>query len=440
MKTKLSMRGNRWLLAFGAIAVSAFAVNLPSLRAQAPADAGPPQLPATAANMKGKTAGEFYKNVKVLKDVPAEDIHPAMEYITTALGVGCGYCHVPGKFDSDDRHDKNVARSMIKMTIALNATVFDGKRELSCYTCHRGQAKGAPTLVFPGETAPTGRTAAEIFPPLAVRDVTVIDSSLSPSKAPATVQSGPPTPRPAATPMALPSVDDVFNKYAQALGGDAALGKVKSLVEKGTVEMMVPPPPGPPGTPAAAPMMGNVPAEIDRKLPGKVVLSVELPGRPASMEGLDGKIGWTNTPLRENTGGELALQQEFAEFPAGLKFRENHQKVLVDAKDKVGDRDVYRVVGTRSDGSALDILYFDAQTGLLLRSYTTMQSVLGGFPEETYYEDYRDASGLQVPFTMRVLSPEGDRTYKWSRVDANAPVEDSRFTMPPPPPPRPAAD
>ena len=68
------------------------------------------------------------------------------------------------------------------------------------------------------------------------------------------------------------------------------------------------------------------------------------------MEGDDGTIGWTNTPLRENTGGELALQQEFAEFPAGLKFRESHQKVLVDAKDKVGDRDVYRVVGTRGDG------------------------------------------------------------------------------------------
>ncbi len=98
------------------------------------------------------------------------------------------------------------------------------------------------------------------------------------------------------------------------------------------------------------------------------------------------------------------------------------------------------MVGTRSDGSALDILYFDAQTGLLLRSYITMQSVLGGFPEETYYEDYRDASGLQVPFMMRVLSPEGDRTYKWSSVNVNAPVEDSRFMMPPPPPPRPAAD
>ena len=106
---------------------------------------------------------------------------------------------------------------------------------------------------------------------------------------------------------------------------------------------------------------------------------------------------------------------------------------------KIGDRDAYRVVGTRPDGSALDLLYFDAQTGLLLRSYTTMQSILGGFPEETNYGDYRDVSGLKVPFTMRVLSAEGDRTYKWSQVDVNASVDDSRFTIPPPPPPPPAA-
>ena len=443
MKTKLSVRGFLGMLVITVIAAVALSVSLPGARAQAPAAGGPPQLPATNANVKGKTAGEFYKNVKVLKDIPAAEIHPAMEYITTALGVGCGYCHVPGKFDSDDRHDKNVARSMMKMTIALNANVFDGKRELTCYTCHRGQAKGAPTLVFPGETAPTGRTAAEIFPPLAVQDVTTIDASLSPSKAPATVQSGPPAARPPAPASTFPSADDVFSKYAQALGGDAAVGKVKSVVEKGTVDMLIPPPPQPQGAPPVQPAMGTAPAEIDRKLPGKVVLSLQFPGRPASVEGTDGTISWIGA--REETGAELAFHKEFAEFPAGLKFRESHTKVQVDAMEKVGDRDAYRVVGTRPDGMALDLLYFDAQTGLLLRSYTTMQSVLGGFPEVTYYGDYRDVSGFKVPYTMRVLSPDGERNYKFSQIDVNASVDDSKFTIPPPPPPpppaaRPAAD
>jgi len=127
-------------------------------------------------------------------------------------------------------------------------------------------------------------------------------------------------------------------------------------------------------------------------------------------------------------------------FP-GLEFRMGHTNVQVDAMEKIGDRDTYRVVGTRKDGyPVLDRINFDIQTGLLVRSYTTMQSVIGAFPEDTFYEDYRDVSGVKVPFTMRVVSAEGNRTYKWSQIDANAPVEDAKFAKPVPPAPRPAAD
>jgi photosynthetic reaction center cytochrome c subunit len=442
MKTNLRLRGFSRILMILAIIAGALVVNSPNLDAQAPAAGGPPAPPLTAAAMKGKTAGEFYKNVKVLKDIPAAKLHNAMEYINGALGVGCAYCHTIGKFDKDNKREKNVARSMMKMTFALDATVFDGKREVTCFTCHRGVSKAASTLQFPGEKSPTEPTAAEILPPLAVRDITSLDSSMSPSKAPATVESGPPAaPKPAAAaPPSLPPVTEIFSKYVQALGGNAAIGKVTSLVEKGTVEMLVPPPPGPPGVPPGPPTMGTVPAEIDRKLPGKFVVTVEFPGREPDREGFDGIVGWVGP--REITGDELVLRQEFAEFPPVLKFRENHSKVQVDAIEKMGDRDAYRVVGTRLDGSAIDRLYFDAQTGLLLRSYTTMQSVLGSYPEETNYDDYRVVSGLQVPFTMVVLSPEGKRTYKWSQVEVNARVEDSRFAkpLPPPPPPKPAMD
>ena len=442
MKTRLSARRFSGALVILAMAAIYLAWNLPSLNAQGAAPAGPPPPPPTAENMKGKTAAQFYQNIKLLKDIPATEIHPAMEYITLALGVGCAYCHTVGKFDVDDKREKHVARSMIAMTMALNTTVFDGKREITCYTCHRGAAKGAPTLVFPGEKSPAEPTAAEIFPALAARNVSMIDPSMSPSKAPATVVSGPAAPpKPAPAPAApLPAAEDIFAKYVQALGGNAAIGKITSLVHKGTVEMLVPAPPAPPGTPPVPPAMGTVPAEFDRKLPGKQLVSIQFPGRPANLVGFDGTVGWHGTPLREDTGGELGLLKELAEFPPALKFREDHTKVQVDAMEKVNGHDVYRVVGSRPDGSAVDRLYFDTQTGLLLRTYTTMQSVLGAFPEETNYDDYRDVSGIKIPYTILVVSAEGNRTYKWAQVDANAPVEDSKFTkpLPPPPPPRPA--
>jgi photosynthetic reaction center cytochrome c subunit len=436
MNTKFSARNISEILGILALIVVAPGLSAPSLYAQAPAAPAPPNPAPLAADMKGKTADQFYKKIEVLKGIPADQIHPAMEYITTALGVGCGYCHVIGHFDQDDKREKHVARSMIQMTMALNNTVFDGKRELTCYTCHRGEAKAAATLLLAGDKAPTQPTAMEVFPALLVKAFSSLEPAMSPSKAPATVVSGPaPAPKPAAAPPVLPPVADVFSKYEQALGGEGAVSKITALSFKGTADMLVPPPPGPPGTPAPPPAMGTVPAEHYVK-GNKGVISVTFPGRPPVAMGFDGTIGWHNTPIREDTGDELRLLVELGEKFPGLEFRQEHSNVQVDALEKVGDRDTYRVVGARKDGfPVIDRLNFDAQTGLLVRSYTTMQSVIGSFPEETFYEDYRDVSGAKVPFTRRVVSAEGNRTYKWAEVNANAPAEDAKFAKPSPPKP-----
>ncbi len=72
MKTRLPVRNCYRAIVIVAMAAICLAANLPNLNAQAPAPAGPPPLPPTAENMKGKTAEQFYKNVKVLKDIPAK--------------------------------------------------------------------------------------------------------------------------------------------------------------------------------------------------------------------------------------------------------------------------------------------------------------------------------------------------------------------------------
>jgi photosynthetic reaction center cytochrome c subunit len=442
MNKKLSVRDVSGLLGILAMTIVALGISAPSLHAQAPA-AGPPAPAPLTADMKGKTAETFYKKIEALKGIPADQVHPAMEYITTALGVGCGYCHVIGHFDAEDKREKHVARSMIQMTMAMNQTVFDGKREVTCFTCHRGVAKAASTLLLPGDKAPTEKSALEIFPTLALTNFSNLDPGMSPSKAPATIMSGPaPTPKPAAAPAApLPSVEDIFSKYEQALGGQAAVSKITSISFKGTADMLVPPPPGPPGGPPPPPAtMGTVPAEHYVKATMGVI-SVTFPGRPTVSMGFDGTIGWHNTPIREDTGDELRMLVELGEKFPSLEFREDHANVQVDAMEKIGDRDTYRVVGTRKGGFAvIDRINIDAQTGLLVRSYATMQSVIGSFPEDTFYEDYRDVSGVKVPFTMRIVSAEGNRTYKWAQVDANAPVEDAKFTKPVPPAPKPPAN
>jgi PBP1b-binding outer membrane lipoprotein LpoB len=75
------------------------------------------------------TSGEQFKNIKVLKDLPADQMIPVMHQISLSLGVQCTFCHevetdAQGRhtgFEKDTKKAKDVARTMITMTRDLNA-------------------------------------------------------------------------------------------------------------------------------------------------------------------------------------------------------------------------------------------------------------------------------------------------------------------------------
>jgi photosynthetic reaction center cytochrome c subunit len=90
-----------------------------------------------------ETAGVRFKNVKVMKEVPASQFLDSMRTFTMALGVDCEHCHVQNKNDSDEKKEKLTARKMLEMTHAINQQNFKGKMEVRCYTCHQGQKEPA---------------------------------------------------------------------------------------------------------------------------------------------------------------------------------------------------------------------------------------------------------------------------------------------------------
>jgi photosynthetic reaction center cytochrome c subunit len=102
------------------------------------------QEPAAAP----KTAGEVYKNIQILKDLPAPQLMEVMHSFSHSLGVHCGFCHVEGAFDRDDKPQKQTARKMLTMAMGINRDNFGGERRVTCWTCHRGasepESKPAP--------------------------------------------------------------------------------------------------------------------------------------------------------------------------------------------------------------------------------------------------------------------------------------------------------
>src|SRR5438270_308487 len=124
------------------VAGCALSISLVILHAQSSA---PASTPAAATP---KTAEQQFKNIQVLKGVPADQVIPAMQFISASLGVECEFCHVEHAFDRDDKKPKLAARHMIEMQNQINQNAFKGETEVTCNTCHRGSNRpmSVPTV------------------------------------------------------------------------------------------------------------------------------------------------------------------------------------------------------------------------------------------------------------------------------------------------------
>lgn len=157
------------------------------------------QSSAPKASTAPKLAEEEYKNIQALKGIPAEQVIPSMQFIAGSLGVECEYCHVAHANEKDDKKTKVTARKMINMMMTINRENFDGHREVTCYSCHRGSKDPVATPIISDEeprlAAEEGRQTGE-------------------AKA------------------ALPAADQLLDKYLAAVGGNEALQKVTCRKER----------------------------------------------------------------------------------------------------------------------------------------------------------------------------------------------------------------
>jgi hypothetical protein len=108
----------------------------------APAAGGSPSLPSLdplPAGSKEERTEQKYKNIQMLKGLPADRLMKIMFAFKDSLGVDCTYCHIKDQFEKDDKPEKQMARKMIAMVRDNNARL--GGARVSCYTCHRGQPR-----------------------------------------------------------------------------------------------------------------------------------------------------------------------------------------------------------------------------------------------------------------------------------------------------------
>jgi photosynthetic reaction center cytochrome c subunit len=330
-----------------------------------------------------KTTEQVYKNIQVLKGVPADQLIPAMQFITASLGVQCDFCHLENAFDKDDKETKQTARKMMRMIFAINKDNFDGHKEVTCYACHRGTHKPVATPVIseePVQLAPEEKRNHEE------------ENAAS-----------------------LPSVGKIIDKYLQAMGGAEAVARVSTRLQKGTL------------TVGAA----QFPLEVLTKGPANRVTTVRFPSGE-SVTAFNAQVGWLSTPghgVHEMSSAEVDAARMDAYPQFAIDLRQIFKELRVQQQEKIDGRPTYVVSGIRENCPPAQ-LYFDQESGLLVRLLRYVDTPLGLNPAQIDYADYREEGGMRTPFRWTIARPGGRFTIQIDQVQQNVPIDDEKFAKP----------
>ena len=368
--------------------ISGFSLSALKTRAQSNAPSGPGP----------KKAEEVFKNIQVLKGTPADQVFPTMQFITASLGVECDFCHVRDAFEKDDKKPKATARKMMEMMFAINADNFDRHRAVTCYSCHRGsvQPTAIPTVMTEEPKEPMGE----------------------PHRAEADKKT------PDAKETTGPTADALLDKYIQAVGGASAVDKISSRIMKGSIDFGG----------------RSLPIDIYAKDPEKRISLAHM-SEGDSVTAFNGKEGWLGSPgrpLREMHGSDLDGAAIDADLHLATDLKHMFSKMQVEGSEKIDDHQARVVVGERQDKTPIR-LYFDEQSGLLVRLVRFGETALGWLPTQIDYADYRDVNGVKVPYRWTLARPSGRFTIQVSEMQQNVPVDDAKFVKPEAPKEQPKA-
>jgi photosynthetic reaction center cytochrome c subunit len=352
-----------------------------------------------AAPEKQLMAEDVFKNVQVLKGISVAEFMDTMGFFSSSLGLNCTGCHTTEslgsweKYADDALPRKRMTRVMVQMVNAINKNNFGGRRAVTCVSCHRGS------------------TAPKVIPSLADQYASAPAEDPNEIEIPNQAAPG-------------PSADEILDKYIQALGGAERLAKLTSFVGKGTY--------GGYDTDFL-----KAPFEVFAKASGQRTTIAHTPigdsttaydGRAAWIAAFDKPVPVLGLP----PGGDL----DGVKLDADLSFPGRIKQALSDWRvgfpvTTINDRDAVVVQGRCVGGSRVK-LYFDKESGLLVRQVRFTTTLVGVVPTQVDYSDYREVAGVKMPFHWTVTWTDGQSMIELSEVQPNVAIDAAKFGKPAP--------
>ena len=348
-----------------------------------------------AQTPKPPMADDVFKNVQVLKGISVAEFMDTMGFFSAAVGSNCVHCHVEESLThwekfAEDVPRKRRARQMVQMVAAINKANFGGAQVVTCYTCHHGDIRpeGVPSLLAQYSLPIEDPNRVEVVP----------DTK-------------------------GPTAEQLLDKFVEAVGGAQNLARVTSLRAKGTYV-------------GFDTYEQKVPLDLFVKAPNQRTTIIHTQNGDTSAV-FDGRRGWlasidkpiTFMPLDRSDLDGASLDARLA-IPAGIKQAASRWRVGFPMS-AIDDRPVHIIEGTGENTTRFK-LFFDAESGLLLRVVRYSPTVVGTVPVQTDYADYRNVGSIKIPFKTVLTYTNGQGTIEFTQVQANAPIDPAVFAQPAP--------
>ncbi len=242
----------------------------------------------------------------------------------------------------------------------------------------------------------------------------VLTAQLSCTHSEPTAESNPAA---SSTPPEQAFVDQILQRYEQALGGKDAIAAITSYKLKGTFDL--------------SGMTGTI--EGWQKEPHKTLTVFEFPRFGTLKKGFDGETRWVQTPggtFSKSSPQEIAeLERDAEAFSVG-KIKSLFESMKLENKARLSGRDMYVVEGKPAKGPA-EKLFFDVENGLLVRwDMARRQENRGTVFVKVHLDDYKEVSGVKMPFKVRFAFESFNFTVKLDEMQHNIPIDDSIFKKP----------
>jgi hypothetical protein len=217
---------------------------------------------------------------------------------------------------------------------------------------------------------------------------------------------------------ALPTGDAVLAKYVEATGGAAAFAAVKNRTVHARMEIQ-----------GAGIVLGLT---LYAAPPASLYTLVESEATGRIEGGVTDGVAWENSALRGaivKDGLERDDALRDAIFDRLAHWKEHLKSAECTGTAEVNGKTAYRVVATPKTGSP-QTLYFDRDSGLLVRTESTVTTAGNAVAVVAEPGDYRPADGILIAFTSRMQLLGQERVVTIEKVEHNTEFPADRFALP----------